>query len=231
MPPVSVPSIVADVESLTIESATEAPIPTEEPEPPPLRAGLAFTVDCDEDAAVSDTSPAPAATTPPAAIVAVVVMLAMFRASEPARPSVPPPAPDFASAPNVFWPPPAIDASRETPFPPAVPAIDASFETFASVIATPAAIAAAPALLAVPSALVEAAACSWDFSERRPPAETVTPAGIVAFAETFAIVIATAAATLTPPPEVEALGVVVEPEPAPPLAAAVLSAWLRSPAT
>ena len=42
---------------------------------------------------------------------------------------------------------------------------------------------------------------------------TLVPTGIVAFDETFAIVIATAAATLIPPPDVDADGVVVEPEP------------------
>ena len=79
-------------------------------------------------------------------------------------------------------------------------------------IATPAPIAAAPAAVAVPSALLDASAFSCDLSESRPVDVTVTPAGIVASAETFAIVIATAAATLIPPLEVEADGVA----PAPP---------------
>jgi hypothetical protein len=54
---------------------------------------------------------------------------------------------------------------------------------------------------------------------------------MVALALAADIVSATAAATPTGPPEVDALGVVAPPLVDPPLAAAALSAWLRSPDT
>ena len=214
--PVSVEefSSPAKVESLTIESATEAPIPIVEPEPPLACFGFARTVDSDEDAAVSATSPPPAVTTPVGLIEADVERFAMFSASAPATPTWPPPPPATASAPRLFFSPaPFIEASTETPIAVAAPAIDASFDTFASVIATAAPIATEPAEFALPSAEVDASVFPCDLSERSPPAETLVPAGIVALDETVAIVIATAAATLIPPPEVDADGVAVVPEP------------------
>src|SRR5438270_3243873 len=102
---------------------------------------------------------------------------------------------------------------------------------FASVIATAAPIAALPALEAVPSATDVASAFSLLFRVSAPPALTITPNGIDAFALTLAIVIETAAATEIPPPLVDADGVTVPPEPEPPFAAAVSLACVRSPCT
>ena len=95
--------------------------------------------------------------------------------------------------------------------------------------ATPAPIAAEPPT-AEPSALDEAAAVSDDFTVRAPPTDTV-PAPTVADAEALTIVTATAAATETGPPEVDADGVVLEPLPAPPAADDALPAVERSPVT
>ena len=94
----------------------------------------------------------------------------------------------------------------------APPSIDAMFSTSASVIATPAPIAAAPPLAAEPSALDFASVSAEDVSDSEPPATTLRPAGTLARELVCAIVMPTAAATLMPPLEVEALGV----EPAPP---------------
>ena len=74
----------------------------------------------------------------------------------------------------------------------------------------------------MPSAFVFAFASAEDASVNLPPATMFAP--MVAFVAAFAIVIATAAATEIPPALVEALGVVVPPEPLPPFAAAVESA-------
>ena len=105
--------------------------------------------------------------------------------------------------------------------------IDASLTTFASVIATPAATAAEPPV-AEPSAFEAAAAVSDDVTVSAPPAVTEPT---VACADALAIVTATAAATDTGPPEVDADGVELPPEPEPPLPDERLPALLRSPAT
>ena len=95
--------------------------------------------------------------------------------------------------------------------------------------ATPAPIAAEPPT-AEPSAFDEAAAVSDDLTVRAPPTDTV-PAPTVADAEALTIVTATAAATETGPPEVDADGVVLEPLPDPPLAEEAAPACERSPVT
>ena len=194
-------------------SATDAPMPTDEPPTPPP-AGCAFELDAAFDAAVSETSPP--VSRPVEATFAVVERFTIVSANDPATPTVPPEAPDVASDEKVSTSSlatGATEASTEIVVPKAVPAIDASFVTVASVIATPAAIAAGPALAAVPLPLLDASAFSALLTVSAPPAFTIAPARMVAFAETFAIVIATAAATLIPPPDVEADGVAVEPEP------------------
>ena len=60
---------------------------------------------------------------------------------------------------------------------------------------------------------------------------TMMPVGIHARLDAVEMVSAIAAATLMPPPEVEACGVLVAPEPSAPAAAAAESPWLRSLAT
>ena len=97
-------------------------------------------------------------------------------------------------------------------------------------IATPAPIAAEPPV-AEPSAFDAAAAVSDAFKVSPPPADTDTADGSVALAEALAIVTATAAATDTGPPEVDADGVELPPEPEPPLPDDRLPAFERSPAT
>ena len=95
-------------------------------------------------------------------------------------------------------------------------------------IATPAPIAAEPPV-AEPSAFEAAAAVSEDVTVSAPPALTLP--GSVAFADAPTIVTATAAATDTGPPDVEADGVEAELAPEPPFAADWLPAVERSPAT
>ena len=217
-------SIVAVVESLTMLSATAAPTPRLEP-PPPEPTGSAFTTLLETEVADSVTSPVVASTVGGPRIGSLrsdaeVVTLMIASASEPATPTVPPPAPDAASAPNSCFelPPtdaPLMPAVSTTPFEVvcAPPSIDAWLTTFASVIATPAPIAAAPPLAAEPSACEVASVSADDASVSVPPATTLSPAGTFAREIELAIVIATAAATLTPPWLVEALGVAAPPEP------------------
>ena len=69
-----------------------------------------------------------------------------------------------------------------------------------------------PVVDAEPSAFAFESLFADDFSVSEPPAVMWMPPGTKAREELFAIVMPTAAATLTPPLEVEALGV----EPAPP---------------
>ena len=88
----------------------------------------------------------------------------------------------------------------------AVPVIAAALATFASVIATPAPIAAEPPV-AWPSAFEAAAGVSEDVTVSAPPA--LNSPERVACAVAVASVTATAAATETGPPEVDAKGVVV----------------------
>jgi hypothetical protein len=124
-----------------------------------------------------------------------------------------------------------MSAVSAMPTPAALPEIEASFVTLASVIATPAPMPAEPLVVALPFAVVALSAASRACSVRRPPLVTLTPNGMVALLDAFEMTSAMAAATLIGPALVDALGVLVEPEPAPPAAAAVEFAWLRSPAT
>src|SRR5438270_2340236 len=90
---------------------------------------------------------------------------------------------------------------------------------------------AVPPFDALPSAVAPESLSAEDERLIAPGVVTWMPSANVARELEFAIVTATAAATLTPPPDVEADGVFVPPEPAPPLEPAVLSAWFRSPCT
>ena len=150
--------------------------------------------------------------------------------NEPATPMSPALAPDVDSAPNVcvVSPPTSVlPASSVAPTDVIVeaPAI-ARFSTSAYVIATPTPIAVPVALSAVPSAELAASEFADVRSTKAPPAETVSPLGSTAVEELSAIVTAIAAATETPEPELSsALGVAVEPLPAP---GATESAWSRS---
>ena len=87
-------------------------------------------------------------------------------------------------------------------------------------------------MTALPSARASASASIEDRTEARPPAVTVTPAGIDARAVAKARVRATAPATETGPLDVEADGVAVVPEfagaPVAPLRLAVALAFVRS---
>jgi hypothetical protein len=103
---------------------------------------------------------------------------------------------------------------------------------FASVIATPTPTLAVPPPVAAPSAVDDASAAPLESSDTRPPL-VIAPVGpTTARAPAFATVIAMAAATLTEPELVDALGVAPAAlESLPPLVDAVLFAKLRSPAT
>jgi hypothetical protein len=107
----------------------------------------------------------------------------------------------------------------------------ASLTTFARLIATAAPIDALPLLEAVPSAFAFAVVCDVEESESDPPAVSARDSPGVALVVVFAMFTATAAATLTPPPEVDADGVFVAPELEPPFPDAWLSAAVRSPVT
>ena len=214
--------------SVTRLIATEAPSPNDVPE---IAPGVAFAADSLLEAAMSETSPA-VETEPVLLIAAVVARFTMSSASEPATPTLPPPAPDFASASKLcFSPAPFTPAPSVTPVPLALPATDASFVTFARVIPTAAPTFAVPPLVADPSAFDVASVFAAELSESAPPALTAVPIAVVAVVELSTIVTATAAATETPPPEVDADGVEVEPDPEPPWAEERALALPRSPLT
>ena len=100
--------------------------------------------------------------------------------------------------------------------------------TSARVTATAAPIVASVPCEAVPSAVVDASVFADDASVTSPPEVSVSPGlSSVAREVVVATTIATAAAALTLPSEVDALGVAVEPDDAPPFAALVASALSR----
>src|SRR5689334_1384260 len=86
-------------------------------------------------------------------------------------------------------------------------------------------------VVALPFAEDDASAVSLECSVSVPPLVTIALPWIVAREEEVTKDSATAAATLMPPLEVEADGVLSLPVSLPPFALAVLFAWLRSPAT
>jgi hypothetical protein len=208
----------ACVVSVTRFSATAAPTPE------PVVPAVALAEDTVVDVALNVASADGALTEPVSS--ACVCTFAIVRPSDPATPT------DAAApeTPSLEYPAPPLVASTSTDRAEAVPAIDASLVTFANVIATPAPIAAEPPV-ADPSAFEAAAAVSDEVTVSAPPADTVIPPCSVAFADALAIVTATAAATETGPPEVEADGVVLAPEPEPPVADEALPACERSSAT
>ena len=142
----------------------------------------------------------------------------MLIETEPATPTEPPPAPEVDSAPKRFvvspetFVIPAL-AVNDAPVTVAPLSMTASLVTFARLIATPApTLMPEPTVEAEPSAFAFASVLADDASVTAPVAVTCTPAGTYAREELFEMLIPTAAATLTPPLEVDALGV----EPAPP---------------
>jgi hypothetical protein len=155
-------------------------------------------------------------------------MLTVFRASEPATPTEPPPAPEEASAEKLAAA--LVVAARVTPTAETVPAIEVSDTTFAKVIATPTPTLAEPPPVADPSAFVVAVTVAEDVSESAPAALIEVAAGTSARTNVSVTLRATAAPTETLPPEVEALGGEAA-EPPPPFAELVDEAKLRSPAT
>ncbi len=108
----------------------------------------------------------------------------------------------------------------------------ARFVTFARVSATAAPMVAVAPWEAEPLALDVASVFAALASVTAPPAVIEVTAGVtIVSASTVASVMPTAAATLTLPWDVEALGVVAEPVPDPPLAVEESSAKVRWSAT
>src|SRR5688572_9036804 len=194
-----------------------------------LKSGSAVTPLDELDAATMETSPAPACSVP--ASDAVVRMFSMSMATLPAMLSLPPPAPDFADAPSSWRD--AMRAWIVAPF--AVTVLSAgriaSLRMSALLIATATPMFTLPApegVTAPPSALADASVSAEVARVNRPPAITTTGPISVASDVVLVRLIATAAATFTPPALVEALGVWPGPVPAPPLPVDVVSAKLRS---
>ena len=231
-------SIAAVVVSSTIASATDAPMPTDSaPGTLPSSAGSAVVSDVESDSAFSDTSAPRALTTEPVLSSASVRTSTRFSPSPPATLTEPPPAPDLASAPkSCVEPAPVSSASTTTPSAVTVApdATNASLTTSARLIATPAPIATPepPGCTAEPSAPAFASVCADVRSVSAPPATIVTPVGTNAREIEFAMLIPTAAATETPPEEVDAAGVAeAPPVPPPPFAVEAEFAKVRCSAT
>ena len=256
-PPFSVPISSARVTSSTSATATDAPIPTDPavtPDAPPelsagASAGVASVAPVMCEVAVMFTSPVgPAVSVPNSS--ASVWMLTMSIATEPAMLTDPPPAPLFADAPTSCVEP--MTAAIVAPFVAVTTAFVGRIAWLwicASLIATAAPIETPPPLpsllaplLPLPleslggwTALPSAAACasvSADVaSVKRPPAWIVTLSATVASDVVVARLMPTAAATDTPPSDVDAEGVPVPPVPWPPLLVEVVSAKPRCCAT
>jgi hypothetical protein len=211
----------ASVVTSTMLSATEAPTPTDDP---PLVAAFAVALEDEVDVALSVASSPPVIVATPSTR-AVVVTFPMTSASEPATPTdeLAPLVADAARSEDA-----GAAAFSAMPCELEVPARIAWLEMFASVIATAAPIAAEPLVVALPFALDDASPVSLALSVRRPPLVTPMPVGIDAVDRAVVIVSATAAATAIGPPEVDALGALAVPEPAPPFAVAVEFAKVRS---
>ena len=183
-------------------SATEAPIPTDDP--PTVVFGSAVAVELAVDVALIDTAPEPAFVLEPVRSSASVSMLTMFKPSEPATPTLPPPAPEDASAPKP--PEPFVLAVSETDVAETVPPIVASASKLASVIATPTPTFAVPPPVAEPSAFDFALAVTEETSFSAPEAVIETPVRTTALTKTSVTLTATAAPTDTVPDDVDALG-------------------------
>src|SRR5688572_2174805 len=212
----------AVVVALTRLRATDAPTPTLEP---PVVAAFAVALDVASDVAVNVASPVPADAVAPGRVTASVSTLPTTSASDPATPTDAP-APLVALAERSLVA--GVVAFSARPAELEVPSIDAVLLMFAKVIATAAPIAALPPVVALPFAVLEASPVSVAFRVSRPPLRTDAPGAIAAVLRAVANVSATAAATLIGPAEVDADGAAVPPEPVPPFAAAVVSAFERS---
>ena len=180
-------------------------------------AGVAATLLSESEAARMITLPVPAFSDP--ASDAVVVMFSRSMATEPAIPTEPPPAPDFADAPSVCvecisaW---IVAPCEVTVFPPGRMAV-LTMSTLLIATAMPMLTPPPPdGVTAVPSARANASVFADVPSVNRPPAFTVIGPASVARDQLFARFTATAAATLTPPDEVDAAGVLSAPSVAPP---------------
>ena len=227
--PVSTPPspTSANVLSVIRFSATDAPNPRSPVLVTPAPAGSADTVEESRDAAVIDASPeAPLRATEPSIAARTVCVIAAI-ATDPATDTLPPPAPATERAPKVDVPSPAAVVSARSVSPLAsmlTPAgTTASVRTVADVSATAAPIVASAPCDADPSAALApstspcAASVIVSVAPRWMPGLSTTPVSAVTR------VSATAAATFTPPCEVEALGVAAAPDP-PPCGAATASA-------
>jgi hypothetical protein len=193
---------------------------TEAPTPEPVVPASAFASEVEADVAVALTAAEFPFTLPLG--VAVVVIFPIVRANEPAKPT-------DAAAPLFALDEMSVDvvsAVSAMPCALAPPAMSEAVVTLASVIATPAPTAALPPV-ALPSAIDAARADSDEKIVSAPVLTIAPPAATSARLETFASVTATAAATLTGPPDVVALGVAAVPEPVPSFAPAAVSAKPR----
>ena len=134
-------------------------------------------------------------------------------------PTDPPPPPEVDSAPKRCVLSPAtsvIDASAVKPcdVTTANGSTTASFFTIARLRATPAPIATPElVVLALPSAFARESVLAEDKRVSAPAALMWMPAGMYACALVLVRLIATAAATVTAPDEVPAVGAAVEPDP------------------
>ena len=115
-PPTGSPSwISADVGFVTLFSATDAPTPTLPPTAPP-RVGFAFAALSVNDCALMFSAPASVTPfVPPWRIFALVDAPTRLIATDPATPTFPAPAPEVASAENVWV---AVSSPTRTPYPP-----------------------------------------------------------------------------------------------------------------
>ena len=202
--------------------ATAAPMPNVWPVP--FTPAFAFAVEDDEDELDTVRSPTPASTDAVPSIVASVLRFAIVSASDPATPTVPPPAPEVASASKACVPAPFTEAVTDTPSPVTPPATSARLVTVPSSIATAAPIAVGPPFVAEPSAVALELVAAADANVTSPPAVSVTPVGRETCVVEVATLTATAAATETAPEDVLALGSGPPPEPGTPAPAAAASA-------
>ena len=169
-----VSSIPAKVVSLTIESANEMPRP--KLEPPVVPPGSALTVEMLLEAALRETSPPVASTEAPLRIAAVVLTVTRLIETEPATPTLPPPAPEAVSAPKRLVVSPATFVSKAEAVNPCAtttaPVSTAdSLVTLARLIATPAPmLTPEPVVDALPSPFAFESLFAELFSVRRPPA-------------------------------------------------------------
>ena len=185
-------------------TAADAPMPALPPVAP-SSTGVARAVMSVPLTAVSATAPVPASTTAPLRTSASLRVSIRFSASEPAMPTLLPPAPDAASASTVcVWSPATsvMDASMTSPF----DCTTAWLPTAATVLvctwlsATAAPIPnCVPLPTAAPSALAAASVLPLAARPTAPVVDTVRPSAMVAVLRVSTRLTATAAATDTLP--------------------------------